>query len=74
LNFFIYSQKSTHMKYGHTFLYSLHSSIFIHQFNYSIDQSIHMMENEICQYTLPLCGDGGGLPTYFAIYSFNSSI
>jgi hypothetical protein len=33
-----------------------------------------MMENTICQYTLPRCGGGGELPTYIAIYSFHLSI
>jgi hypothetical protein len=33
-----------------------------------------MMENVICQHTLPWCGGGGGLPTCIAIYSFHSSI
>jgi hypothetical protein len=33
-----------------------------------------MMENAICQHTLPRCGSGGGLPTYIVIYSFHSSI
>jgi hypothetical protein len=33
-----------------------------------------MMENAICQHTLPRCGGGGGLPTYITIYSFHSCI
>jgi hypothetical protein len=33
-----------------------------------------MMENAICQHTLPRCGSDGGLPTYISIYSFHSSI
>jgi hypothetical protein len=53
------------------FIYSLHSTIFIHLFNYSIDQYVHMMENAICRHTLPRCGGGGALPTYITIYLFH---